>query len=79
MDGELLLHLDVTDAIGERGDDGLIRHLGDLGANIVEVLDVFLEGLPGLLLDAEHVTRGRRAVASALEVGNEATAHLVRG
>ena len=26
MDGELLLHLDVTDAIRERWDDGLVRH-----------------------------------------------------
>ena len=52
MDGELLLHLDVTDAIRERGDDGLVRHLGDLEANIVEALDVLLEGLSWLLLDA---------------------------
>ena len=29
MDGELLLHLDVMDAIGECEDDGLVRHLGD--------------------------------------------------
>ena len=42
VDGELLLHLDVTDAIRERGDDGLVRHLGDLEADVVEALDVLL-------------------------------------
>ena len=46
MDGELLLYLDVADAIGECRDDGLVRHLGDLEANVVEPLDVLLEGLP---------------------------------
>ena len=78
MGGELLLHLDVADAIGECGDDGLIRHLGDLEANVVEALDVLLEGLSWLLLDAAQVTRGRRAVASALEVGDEAVTHLAQ-
>ena len=42
VDGELLLHLDVTDAIREHGDDGFVRHLGDLEAGAVEALDVFL-------------------------------------
>ena len=32
-----------------------------------------------MLLDAAQVTHGRWAVASALEVGDEAVAHLVRG
>ena len=51
MDVQLLLHLDVTDAVGERRDDG-IRDLGDLEAGVVEALDVLLEGLSWLLLDA---------------------------
>ena len=46
VDSELFLHIDVTDAIGERGDDGLVRDLGDLEASVVEPLDVLLEGLP---------------------------------
>ena len=53
MDGELLLHLDVADAVR---DDGLVRHLGDLEANVVEALDVFLQGFSRLLLDAAQVT-----------------------
>ena len=40
MDGELFLHPDVADAIRKRLDDGLIRHLGDLEANVVEALDM---------------------------------------
>ena len=79
VDSKILLHIDVTDAIGERGDDGLVRHLGDLETNVVEALDVLLEGLSWLLLDAAQVTRARRAVARALEVGDEAVAHLVLG
>ena len=58
MDSELFLHLDVADAIGERGDDGLIRDLGDLETSVVEALDVLLEGLSWLLLDAAQVTFG---------------------
>ena len=46
MDSQLLLHLDVMDAVGERGDDGLVRHLGDLETNVVEALDVLLQGFP---------------------------------
>ena len=52
MDGEILLHINIADAIGERRDDGLIRNLGDLEADAVEALDVLLQGLPWLLLDA---------------------------
>ena len=52
MDGELFLHLDITDAVGKRGDDGLVRDLGDLEAGVVEALGVLLEGLSWLLLDA---------------------------
>ena len=52
VDGKLFLHLDVTDAVGKRGDDCLVRDLGDLEAGVVEALDVLLEGLSWLLLDA---------------------------
>ena len=52
MDCEFLLHFDITDAVKKCGDDGLVRHLGDLEANVVEALDVLLEGLSWLLLDA---------------------------
>src|SRR4051812_47311866 len=45
----------------------------------VEALDVLLQGLSGLLLDAAHVAHGWRPVASTLEVGDEAGAHLVPG
>ena len=52
MDGELILLLGDTDAIGKRGDDGLVCDLGDLEVGVVEALDVLLEGLSWLLLDA---------------------------
>ena len=52
VDRELLLHLDVADTIGERRDDGLVRHLRNLEACVVEELDVLMQGLPRLLLDA---------------------------
>ena len=47
--------------------------------SVVEALDVLLEGLSWLLLDAAQVTRSWLAVTSALEVGDEAVAHLVPG
>ena len=77
MDGELLLHLDIAETIRKRGNDGLICHLGDLDPCTIEVLDVLLQGLSWLLLDAAQVTRRRRVVASALEVGDEALVELV--
>ena len=79
MHGELLLHLDVADAIREHGDDGLVGYLGDLDACTVEALDVVLRGLSLLLLDAAQVARNWEAVASALEVGDEAVANLIPG
>ena len=66
--------LTSPDTVGERGDDGLIRHLGNLEADIVEALDILMQGLSWLLLDAAQVARGRWTVASALEVGDEAAA-----
>ena len=79
MYGELLPHIDIADATRKCRNDGLMRHLGDLETNVVEALDVLLQGLSWLLLDAAQVTRSRRAVASALEVGDEAVAHLILG
>ena len=79
MHRQLLFHLDVAHAVGEGRDDGLLSHLGNLEACIVEALDVLLQGLPGLLLDAAHVAHGGWPVASTLEVGDEAGAHLVPG
>ena len=79
MDCELLLHLDVTHAIREGQDDGLLGHLGDLKASVVEALDELLQGLSRLLLGAAQVAHGRGPVAGALEVGDESGAHLVPG
>ena len=42
-----------------------LETLVDLEVNIVEALDVLLQGLPWLLLDAPQVTHGTRAVAIA--------------
>ena len=41
------------------------------------MLDVLLQGLSRLLLNAAQVTHDRRTVASALEVGDETGAYLV--
>ena len=79
MDGELLLHLDVVDAIREHRDDGLAGLLGDLDPCTVEALNVLLQGLSWWLLDAAQVARDWWAVTSALEVGDEAVVHLVLG
>ena len=76
VDSKLFLHIDVTDTIRERRDDGLVRHLGNLEADAVEELDVLLQGFPRLLLDPPQVACGRRAVASALEVGDETLTHF---
>ena len=45
MDGELVLHLDVLDAIIERRGDGLVRRLWDLEANIHEATYVLVQVL----------------------------------
>ena len=79
MDGKLFLRLDITDAISERRDNGLVRHLANLAVDVVEALDIFLQGLSKLLLDAAQVARSRRMVVSALEVGDKAAAHLLPG
>ena len=52
MNCKLLLHLDVTHAVREGRDDGLLRHPGDLKASVVGMLDELLQGLSWLLLDA---------------------------
>src|SRR3954468_7144894 len=79
MHRQLLLHLDVAHAIGEGRNDGFFRHPGDLEARTVEALDVLLQGLSRLLLDAAHVAHGWRPIAGTLEVGDEASTHLVPG
>ena len=52
-------------------------HLGDLETRVVKAVDVLLQGLSRLWLDAAQVTRGRGAVASALEDCDEVVAHLI--
>src|SRR3954468_731259 len=79
MHRQLLLYLDVAHAIGEGRNDGFLGHPGDLEARTVEALDVLLQGLPRLLLDAAHVAHGWRPIAGTLEVGDEASTHLVPG
>ena len=74
MDGELLLHLDISDAIKEHRDDSLVRHLRGLEGNVGEALYVLVQGLTRLLLDAPQVVCCRSVVASALEVGDEGLA-----
>ena len=51
----------------------------NLEASAIEALDVLLQGLSRLLLDAVQVTRGEWAITSALEVGDEAAVHLLLG
>ena len=77
--GELLLHLDVSDALKERRSDGLVRHLWNLEENVGEALYIFVQGFTWLLLGAPQVACCRGAVASALEIGDEALTELVPG
>jgi hypothetical protein len=71
---QLLPHLDVGDARGERGDDLLIRDPGDLVPLLAEALDILTKYLTLVLMHRLKIVLGSGALVHGHEVGNELTA-----
>jgi hypothetical protein len=71
--GQLLPHLDVGDARGERGDDLLVRDPGDLVPHLAEVLDILTKHLALVLTHRLKIILGSGALVRGHEVGNELT------
>jgi hypothetical protein len=71
--GQLLPHLDVGDARGERGDDLLVRDLGDLVPHLTEALDVLTKRLALILTHRLKIVLNCGALVRGHEVGNELT------
>jgi hypothetical protein len=69
--GQLLPHLDVRDARGERGDDLLIRDPGVLVPHLAEALNVLTKRLALLLMHHLKIVLGSGALVRGHEVGNE--------
>jgi hypothetical protein len=75
--GQLLPHLDVGDAHGERGDDLLIGDPGNLVPHLVEALDVLTKRLALVLTHRLKIILGGRALVHWYEVGDELTAQVL--
>jgi hypothetical protein len=75
--GQLLPHLDVGDARGERGDDLLIRDPGNLVPHLAEVLDVLTKHLALVLTHHLKIVLGGGALVRGHEVSDELTAQVL--
>jgi hypothetical protein len=75
--GQLLSHLDVGDARGERGDDLLIGDPGNLVPHLAEVLDVLTKRLALVLTYRLKIILGGGALVRGHEVGNELTSQVL--
>jgi hypothetical protein len=71
--GQLLPHLDVGDARGERGDDLLVRDPGDLVPHLAKALDILTKHLALVLTHRLKIILGSGALVRGHEVGNELT------
>jgi hypothetical protein len=71
--GQLLPHLDIGDAHGERGDDLFIGDPGDLVPHLIEALDVLTKHLALVLTHRLKIVLGSGALVCGHEVGNELT------
>jgi hypothetical protein len=71
---QLLPHLDVGNARGERGDDLLIGDPGNLVPHLAEALDVLMKRLTLVLMHRLKIILGGGALVRGHEVGNELTA-----
>jgi hypothetical protein len=69
--GQLLPHLGVGDAHGERGDDLLIGDPGDLDSHLTEALDVLMKHLALVLTHRFKIVLSCGALIRGHEVGNE--------
>jgi hypothetical protein len=76
--GQLLPHLDVGNARGERGDDLLIGDPGNLVPHLAEALDVLTKRLALVLTHCLKIILGGRALIRGHEVGDEVTAQVLQ-
>jgi hypothetical protein len=75
--GQLLPHLDVGDARGERGDDLHIRDPGNLVPHLAEALDVLTKHLALVLTHRLKIILGGEALIRGHEVSDELTAQVL--
>jgi hypothetical protein len=71
--GQLLPHLDVRDARGEREDDLLVGDPGDLVPHLAEALYILTKRLALVLTHRLKIVLGSGALVRGHEVGNELT------
>jgi hypothetical protein len=71
--GQLLSHLDVGDARGERGDDLLVGDPGDLVPHLTKALDVLMKRLALVLTHRLKIVLSCGALVHGHEVSNELT------
>jgi hypothetical protein len=69
--GQILPHLDVGDARGERGDDLLIGDPGNLVPHLAEALDVLTKRLTLVLTHCLKIVLGGRALVRGHEVSDK--------
>jgi hypothetical protein len=74
---QLLPHLDVRNARGERGDDLLIGDLGNLVPHLAEALDILTKRLALVLTHRLKIILGGGALIRGHEVGDELTAQVL--
>jgi hypothetical protein len=75
--GQLLPHLDVRDAHGERGDDLLIGDSGNLVPHLAEALDVLTKRLALVLTHCLKTILGGGVLVCGHEVSDELTAQVL--
>jgi hypothetical protein len=75
--GQLLPHLDVGNARGDRGDDLLIGDLGNLVPHLAEALDILTKRLALVLMHRLKIILGGGALIRGHEVGDELTAQVL--
>jgi hypothetical protein len=75
--GQLLPHLEVRDARGERGDDLLIGDPGNLVPHLAEALDVLTKHLALVLTHRLKIILGGGALVRGHEVSDELTAQVL--
>jgi hypothetical protein len=71
--GQLLPHLDVGDAHGERGDDLLVRDPRDLVPHLAEALDILMKRIALVLTHRLKIVLSSGALVRGHEVGDELT------
>jgi hypothetical protein len=74
---QLLPHLDVGDARGERGDDLLIGDPGNLVPHLAEALDVLTKRLTLVLMHCLKIVLGGGALVRGHEVSDELTTQVL--